>query len=249
MKRTLVLFAALAIALSAQAAKPTKPKKGPTVPKKIYCWDEKGTRVCGDALPASAVNNARTEINGQTGLATRQVDRVLTPEEQAAAALAAQQALAQQQQQAELLQHQQQLVMAYANEAELNRAYDEKEAAAKKVMGETSKNISSLRGALIQKLEYATESEMGKKSVSAKSAQSILDLHQQVRLQEANLARQQMGLTQLQQERASNLALFKATMAQRQAASTLPQGTVGAPAAVAPPQTAPAVPAAAPPAH
>ena len=232
MKRTLILIATLTLALSGPAAMAAKPKKGASAPKKIYCWEDKGVRVCGDALPASAVNNARTEINARTGLATRQVDRVLTPEEQAAAAAAAQQAQLLQQQQALLLQQQQQLVMSYANEGELNRAYDDKEAGVRKTMAETVKNITSLRTALIQKLEYATEMQMQKKSLPGKSSQSIQDLHQQVRAQEGNLAQQEAGLLRLQQERAANLALFKSLQAQTQASASVPQAPAAAPAQV-----------------
>ena len=31
----------------------------PPSEKKIYCWNEGGRKVCGDALPASAANSAR----------------------------------------------------------------------------------------------------------------------------------------------------------------------------------------------
>ena len=54
--------------------------------KKLYCWNEGGRKVCGDALPATAVDSARTEISAKSGLATGQVGRALTPEERAAAA-------------------------------------------------------------------------------------------------------------------------------------------------------------------
>src|SRR5687767_2447626 len=54
--------------------------------KKLYCWNDNGRRVCGDALPATEVNRARTEISAKSGLATGQVERAPTPEELAAAA-------------------------------------------------------------------------------------------------------------------------------------------------------------------
>src|SRR3546814_2356113 len=41
------------------------------VAKKIYCWEEDGHKVCGDALPADAVDAARTEISARTGHAVR----------------------------------------------------------------------------------------------------------------------------------------------------------------------------------
>ncbi|MGH8082333.1 MAG: hypothetical protein ACREP7_17285, partial [Lysobacter sp.] len=43
--------------------------------KKLYCWNEGGRKVCGDALPAHAVDSARTEISAKSGLATAEVGR------------------------------------------------------------------------------------------------------------------------------------------------------------------------------
>lgn len=49
--------------------------------KKLYCWNENGRKVCGDALPASAVDSARTEISGRSGLRIGGVDKALSGEE------------------------------------------------------------------------------------------------------------------------------------------------------------------------
>ena len=54
--------------------------------KKLYCWNEGGRRVCGDALPASAVNSARTEISSKSGLPGARIERAPTAEERAAEA-------------------------------------------------------------------------------------------------------------------------------------------------------------------
>ena len=76
----------------ALAATPALAQKQDGATKKLYCWNEGGRRVCGDALPASAVNSARTEIS-KSGLPGASIGRALTPEERDA--LAAQQAEAQ----------------------------------------------------------------------------------------------------------------------------------------------------------
>ena len=57
--------------------------------KKVYCWNENGKKICGDALPAEAADSARTEISAKSGLRTGQVSRALTDAERSAAALAA----------------------------------------------------------------------------------------------------------------------------------------------------------------
>ena len=49
------LVGLLALAMPAHALA----QKAPPAEKKLYCWEENGTRVCGDALPAEAVNKAR----------------------------------------------------------------------------------------------------------------------------------------------------------------------------------------------
>ena len=61
----------------------------PSTEKKIYCWNEGGRKVCGDALPASAANSARTEISTRSGMTTGRVDRALTGSERSAAEQAA----------------------------------------------------------------------------------------------------------------------------------------------------------------
>ena len=65
--------------------------KGAAGAKKLFCWQEKGQRVCSDALPADAVNAARDEISASSGLRTGGVERALTAEERAQAAVEAQQ--------------------------------------------------------------------------------------------------------------------------------------------------------------
>ena len=83
MHRTLWWTAAALVALAGPAA---AQNKGDGAGKKLYCWNENGQKVCGDALPATAVDSARTEISARSGLPTARVDRALTADERAAAA-------------------------------------------------------------------------------------------------------------------------------------------------------------------
>src|SRR3546814_13702683 len=64
------------LAAPALAQKPTG--------KKIYCWNDGDRKVCGDALPASAVDNARTEFSA-SGIATKRLDLAPPVPERAAA--------------------------------------------------------------------------------------------------------------------------------------------------------------------
>src|SRR5687768_7005461 len=58
----------------------------PAPSKKLYCWNQGGQRVCSDALPPEAVNQARDEFNAKSGLRSGVVGRALSAEERAAAA-------------------------------------------------------------------------------------------------------------------------------------------------------------------
>ena len=68
----LVAAIALGIAvLAGSGAVHAQAKASPE--KKIYCWNEAGRKVCGDALPAEAANSERSEISARSGLRTGQV--------------------------------------------------------------------------------------------------------------------------------------------------------------------------------
>ena len=86
MKTTIAGLACVLLLAAATAAAQDK------TAKKIYCWEEGGHKVCGDALPADATDAARTEISARTGIAVRSLDRAPTDEERAAAAVARKQA-------------------------------------------------------------------------------------------------------------------------------------------------------------
>src|SRR5690606_41395512 len=53
--------------------------------KKLYCWNENGRKVCGDALPADAVDAARTELSASSGRPRARLGEQLTPQERAIA--------------------------------------------------------------------------------------------------------------------------------------------------------------------
>lgn len=218
-----LLIAAITLALpTAQAAKPARQGKS-SAPKKIYCWDDNGKRVCGDALPASAVNNARTEISGKTGLPTRTIERTLTPEERRAEELAAQQLAAQEAAALAAQQQQQQLVLSYADEDALNRAFDAKQAQVKASISEVEEAIANIRRVLVAKLSMAAERGLAKKATTAKSDQSIRELHEQIMDQEIIHSRHQQALQVLDRERARKLASFKGALEQSSQASPGPQ--------------------------
>jgi hypothetical protein len=190
--------------------KPKPPAKG-AVAKKIYCWEDAGKKVCGDAMPASAVNSARTEINARTGTVTRSVERSLTPEERAAIEAQKKAALEQAQQQQTQTEQGQMLLMVYPSEQALNLAFDERVATVKKSNAEAIKVKKEAQVVLVDRLEALSGLEMAGKPITKTALESLERLRIQVQEHDAILARQQQAVAQIEAERQQALNLYRAT--------------------------------------
>lgn len=179
--------AAVAVAATADAA-----PQG----KKLYCWEEDGRKVCGDALPPEAADDARTEFNARTGARVGQVDRALTAEERAARE--AEQADAEQaaRDAAEQARRELAMVESYASEDELRRAFDNRVALMDDKVTGTRLAIASLRESLLSRLQRAAELELAGKPVDEALARVIGEQH-------ATLQRQRVLLAAQQAERAA----------------------------------------------
>jgi hypothetical protein len=158
--------------------------------KKLYCWNENGAKVCGDALPAHAVDSERTEFNAKSGLAVNRIGRALTDEERAAAAV---QAKADQEARtaAEVAARRDRaMAESYATEADLHRAFGERIA----VMDETIKasrlGIEGRRQSLISLLGRAGETELSGKPVAKKASENIRTQHELLLRQQSLLVEQ-----------------------------------------------------------
>ena len=164
--------------------------------KKIYCWNEGGRKVCGDALPASAANSARTEISSRSGMTTGRMDRALTDSERTAAEQAAE--LARQQAEALALQQRRDLAMveSYMTEADLRRAYGERTALLDETLKASTLGLSNLRLSLLALLRQAGDQELGDGPVPKRLGDSIREQH-------GELLRQQQILLAQRQDRAT----------------------------------------------
>jgi len=196
MKRTLPLLACtLMLATTGGAIAQKKPNHtAAVVGKKLYCWNENGARVCGDALPAHAVDSARTEINAKSGLATKQLDRALTGEELSAAA--AQAKLDKENAAIQEAKDRRDRAMAesYATEDDLRRAFGERQAVMDESIKASRLGVVGRRDTLVALLRRSGENELHGKPVP-KPAQ------QNVRIQHDQLIRQQELLVQQLAER------------------------------------------------
>jgi hypothetical protein len=231
-----MLAAAIAIAIAALAPGAGLHAQGkPAGEKKIYCWNEGGRKVCGDALPAEAADSARTEISARSGLRTGQVTRALTDAERTAAALATQQA--QVAADAEAMRQRRDLAMveSYATEADLRRAYGERTDLLDETLKASTLGVTNLRLSLLNLLRQASDKELGGQIVPKPLTSSIQGQHQELLRQQQILASQYRDRAALESELEDAVARYRKLKDRREGQASAP-----APAAEPPPATPPA---------
>lgn len=199
MKTRTAIVAGLLLALSAPTAAWAQGRSKPAAPKadkRLYCWDEGGRRVCGDALPPDAVDAARTEISARSGLRVGEVGRALTPEERAAAEAAEREAkLAAE---AEAARRRRELAMAvsYDTEEDLRAAFGERIVLVDEAIKTSRMGVANLRQSLVSLLRQANDLELRGEPVRKRLLDSIQSQHR-------DLLRQQAIMRQQLEERAS----------------------------------------------
>ena len=187
-----ILAAAVALALLGS---------GPAVAqKKLYCWNENGKKVCGDALPAEASDSARTEISARSGLTTGRMDRALTDTERSAAAVAAEAAREQADAEARQLRRDLAMVESYANEADLRRAYGDRTSLLDESLKASRLGLSNLRLSLLSLLRQAGDQELAGTPVPQKLSGSIQEQHAELLRQQQILAAQEQDRSELEAE-------------------------------------------------
>ena len=160
------------------------------VDKKLYCWEENGVQVCGDTIPASALDRARTEISARSGARTGEVDRALTAEERAEAVVAARSEAEAERAEAERKRRDLAMVESYATEADLRRAYGERIVLVEEALRTSELSIANLRQSLLSLLRQAAERELLGQPVGTALAGGIESQHADLLRQQAIMARQ-----------------------------------------------------------
>ena len=178
--------------------------------KKLYCWNDNGRKVCGDALPADAADNARVEFSAKSGRQTGAVARALTPEEQAAADAAATQAQADAEAAAARRRRDLAMVESYASEADLRRAYGERIALLDDALKASQLGEGNLRRSLTSLLGQASDLELAGKPVPANVLANIRTQHIELRKQLRILAQQRVDRAGLDEELAEAVARYRA---------------------------------------
>ncbi|MCD9028043.1 hypothetical protein LDO26_07460 [Luteimonas sp. BDR2-5] len=182
------LLALLATSLLAAPAAAQKDER------RVYCWDEGGRRVCGDALPARAVDAARTEINARSGLRTAEVARAPTAEERAALEAADRQAREAAEARAAQQRRELAMVESYATEDDLRRAYGERIVLVEEGLKTSRMGVANLRSSLLSLLRQAGDLELQGKPVAKPLQDSIRsqrsDLQRQLAILDQQLGEQ-----------------------------------------------------------
>lgn len=196
MNRIALLLVAVALgAASAGAAAQQKPGAAKTE-KKLYCWNENGRKVCGDALPANAVDSARTELSVRSGRPVGALGEKLNAEQRAAAAES--ERLARLAADAEVARRRRELAMveSYGTEDDLRRAFDERIVLVEEGLKTSRMSVANLRQSLLSLLRQANDTELQGKPVAKALAVNIQSQH-------ADLLRQQAIMRDQLEERAS----------------------------------------------
>lgn len=178
--------------------------------KKLYRWVDKDGKVqFSDALPPEAVDQARTEINAQSGMATGALERALTPEERAAKE-ALDSATATATKQAERIkQTEEAMIASFQNEAELTRSFKVRTELQQQTLDAIEAGIGSQRASLASLLADASEAELAGRPVNPKQATRIRELHTEMGKQQQMLVLKQGELLDLDKELVRLVARFR----------------------------------------
>ena len=177
--------------------------------KKLYCWEEGGRTICGDALPADAADNARTEFSAKTGRQVGEVARALTDEERAALDAERERAALDAKEEADRARRELAMVESYATEDELRRAFRNRTTLMDDKVQASRIAIDNLRQGLVTRLRAASELELAGKPVAADLAAAIATQHETLRGQRDLLARQQRERAALDLELASAVKRYR----------------------------------------
>ncbi len=193
--------------LAAQAAAAQNTPQNPEG-KKIYCWEVGGSKVCGDALPASVVDNPRTEFSA-SGLPTKRLERAPTDAERAIAELEAERDQEAAWTAAERARREQAMVLSFATETELQRNFGNRIGLIDSSIKTSRLGIEGARRSLLNLLQRASESELEDKPVAKALSDKINNQHDALVRHHTLLERQLQERGTIDQELASALERYR----------------------------------------
>lgn len=203
----LLVTGAAAGLLAAPPASAQKAQKA-TAGKTIYCWEVDGARICGDALPASAVDNPRTEFSS-SGMATKRLERAPTDAERLIAEQEAKRGQEAEWTAAERARREQAMVVSFASEADLQRNFENRIGLIDSSVETSRLGIEGARRSLLNLLQRASETELEGKPVAKPLADKIHDQHGALRRHQVLLQRQLQERGSIDQELSAALERYR----------------------------------------
>lgn len=217
MFRTLISAAVVSTLLAAAVAGAQEK------PKKLYRWVDKDGKVqFSDALPPEAVDQARTEINPESGMATASIERALTEEERIAKEKADSEKarIAQDEEQARMTEEA--MIASFQTEEELKRSFQVRVDLMRQTLDAIEAGIGSQRASLTGLLAQASEAELAGRPVNAKQTGTIRELHSEMIKQQQMLVLKQGELEDLDAELARLIDRFREIKATKPDAAPTP---------------------------
>lgn len=214
----------LALALALPHAGGAQQQPG-AKPKKLYCWDEGGRRVCSDSLPASAVGHQRTEFDPKTGMAVNRVGRALTEAERAQAAKDEEARKAEE----DRARREMAMVVSYQTEADLERAFRNRFELIEESLKGSAMARTNLHRSLISLLRQANELELQSKPVGKVLREKIRTQHAELMALRALQQRQEAERAALDAEFREALSRYRALKNPETAATATAGTTATAP--------------------
>lgn len=217
MIRTLISLAVLAALLAAGAADAQQK------PKKLYRWVDKDGKVqFSDALPPEAVDQARTEINATSGMATASIDRALTEEERIAKEKADAEKARVDRDEEQARMTEEAMIASFQTEEDLRRSFQIRVELMQQTLDAIEAGIGSQRASLTGLLAQASEAELAGRPVNAKQTGTIRELHSEMIKQQQMLVLKQGELEDLDAELARLVDRFREIKGQKPGAAPTP---------------------------
>ena len=207
--RLLLVAIALAVASANVAAQQPRKKAVATGQKKLYCWNEAGRKVCGDALPPEVAGTSRTEFSSASGRRTGEVAAAMTPAERAAADALAIEERARAESTAARMRREMAMVESYSTEADLRKAFQERIDLLDESLKASAYGVTGLRQSLVALLRQAGELELAGKPVTPVARDNIATQHAELRRRERMYAQQRTDRAELDAELAAVLARYR----------------------------------------
>jgi len=177
--RLLVVAIALVCASANVAAQQSRRKAAAAGPKKLYCWNEAGRKVCGDALPPEVAGTSRTEFNSASGRFGARMRREMA------------------------------MIESYSTEADLRKAFQERIDLLDESLKASAYGVTGLRQSLVALLRQAGELELAGKPVTPVARDNIATQHAELRRRERMYAQQRTDRAELDAELAGVLARYR----------------------------------------